>query len=96
MVPGNINELLNTSRLRDILVIVTSQKKDPFTSVSALDPFEQIEVNIEGTEEPEQPCAACGVVIMGRSRLNEASTFLSKWSLAISMSCSIPRARSVK
>ena len=27
---------------------------------------------------------------MGRSRLNEASTFLSKWSLAISMSCSIP------
>ncbi|CAP97386.1 Pc22g00980 [Penicillium rubens Wisconsin 54-1255] len=34
---------------------LTSQKKDPFTSVSALDPFEQIEVNIEGTEEPEQP-----------------------------------------
>ncbi|KAJ5374517.1 hypothetical protein N7517_006523 [Penicillium concentricum] len=34
---------------------LTSKKQDTFISVSALDPFEQIEVNIEGTEGPDQP-----------------------------------------
>ena len=31
------------------------KKQDPFTSVCALEPFEQIEVNMEGTEGPRQP-----------------------------------------
>ncbi|KAJ5169918.1 uncharacterized protein N7500_002701 [Penicillium coprophilum] len=34
---------------------LTSKKQDPFTSVYALDPFEQIEINIEGTAGPGQP-----------------------------------------
>lgn len=48
---------------RDIPIITTQHAKehltskahDSYTSVSALDTFEQIEVNIEGAEGPGQP-----------------------------------------
>ena len=48
---------------RDLPIITTPhaqerlafRKQDPFTSVCALEPFEQIEVNIEGTEGLRQP-----------------------------------------
>ncbi|KGO74256.1 hypothetical protein PITC_085030 [Penicillium italicum] len=44
--------IITTQHAKDRL---TSKKQDPFTSVSALDPFEQIEVCIGGTEGPGQP-----------------------------------------
>ncbi|OQE43508.1 hypothetical protein PENCOP_c003G04363 [Penicillium coprophilum] len=59
----HFDQKVEASLRRDLPIIttphakehLTSKKQDPFTSVYALDPFEQIEVNIEGTKDPGQP-----------------------------------------
>lgn len=63
IVRDHFDRKVEASLRRDIPIIttphakeyLTSKIKDSFTSVSALDPFEQVEVNIEGTEGPGQP-----------------------------------------
>ncbi|CAI7573074.1 unnamed protein product [Penicillium glandicola] len=59
----HFDKKVKASLRRDLPIITTphaterlnSKKQDSFTSVSTLNPFEQIEVNIEGTEGPGQP-----------------------------------------
>ncbi|KAJ5781904.1 uncharacterized protein N7518_010387 [Penicillium psychrosexuale] len=59
----HFDKKVEASLRRDLPIITTPhaqerlafKKQDPFTSVCALNPFEQIEVNIEGTEGPRQP-----------------------------------------
>ncbi|CAI7621120.1 hypothetical protein PCG10_004714 [Penicillium crustosum] len=59
----HFDKKVETTLRRDIPIITTPHAKehlnsnvhDPFTSVSALDPFEQVEINIEGTEGRGQP-----------------------------------------
>ncbi|KAJ5971633.1 uncharacterized protein N7479_001551 [Penicillium vulpinum] len=59
----HFDKRVEASLRHDLLIIttphakehLTSKKQDSFTSVSALDPFELIEVNIEGTKGPGQP-----------------------------------------
>ncbi|KAJ5503846.1 hypothetical protein N7463_006720 [Penicillium fimorum] len=59
----HFDKRIEASLRRDLPIIttppakehLTSKNQDSFTSVSALDPFEQIEVSIEDTEGPGQP-----------------------------------------
>ncbi|KAG0160867.1 hypothetical protein PDIDSM_8399 [Penicillium digitatum] len=59
----HFDDRVEASLRRDLPIIttphaekhLTSKQQDPFTSVSVLNPFEQINVSIQGTEGPGQP-----------------------------------------